>query len=350
MSFPQRPPRLTIDDIAREAQVSRATASMVLNGHASKYRISAATAERVQAVADRLHFVPNAPARHLRQQRTDAVGLVVPDLRNSAHAYLAQAVERACRERGLQVLLVTSNEDAVQEEAALHHLMSRQVDGLIVVPSQSEPGRYQPWARRLPMVFVDRHIPGSGIAAVVSDAASSVCAAVGAVMDGGERDILFLGGRPSLSVSRDRRQGFEDALHERGLTLIEGENGQFGEFSVACGEQMMAAWVQRHGRWPGAVFTASIALLEGVLACARAHEARGQTVGLRRLITFDDHSLLDSLSLPVDSILQDTPGLAAQALALLLDTEALQRAPLQHVPSRLRRRGGAGVADAAVAA
>lgn len=337
-----RPPRLTIDDIAREAGVSRTTASMVLNGHAGKYRISAATAERVQAVADRLQFVPNAPARHLRQQKTDAIGLVVPDLCNSSHAYLAQAMERVCHERGLQVLLVTSNEEAVQEEAALQHLLARQVDGLIVVPSQVEAVRYLPWARRLPMVFLDRYISGSGIAAVVSDAASSVSQAVGSVMDSGLTDVIYLGGRPGLSVSRDRLQGFEDALRQRGHGLHEGSNCLHGDFSVACGARLMSGWVRQNGRWPEVVFTASIALLEGVLASVREHEALGQTVGLRRVITFDDHSLLDSLSLPIDSILQDTTLLAERALELLLQPDTAHRASLHRVPTRLRQRGPLG--------
>ncbi len=66
--------RLTIDDIARLAQVSRTTASMVLNGYAERYRISKATVERVLKVAEEHHFSPSQSARALRSRRSNTIG------------------------------------------------------------------------------------------------------------------------------------------------------------------------------------------------------------------------------------------------------------------------------------
>ena len=94
--------RLTIDDVARIAGVSRTTASMVLNGHAERYRIAQATVERVEQVARELHFSPSHSARSLRNRRSQAIGLVIPDLTNASHAALAQALENLCRARDLQ--------------------------------------------------------------------------------------------------------------------------------------------------------------------------------------------------------------------------------------------------------
>ncbi|VEB43915.1 Catabolite repressor/activator [Chromobacterium violaceum] len=177
--------RLTIDDIAALAGVSRTTASMVLNGHAERYRISPATVEKVERVAREHHFKPSQQARSLRSRRSSSIGLVVPDLTNSTHAALAQALENRCRERGYQLLMVTSDEDPERESDGIGQLAARQVDGMIVVPCSGDAARYQPWTGRLPFVFADRHIPGSGIPSAVTDAGDSVARLLSPLLAGG---------------------------------------------------------------------------------------------------------------------------------------------------------------------
>lgn len=303
--------RLTIDDIASLAGVSRTTASMVLNGHAERYRISPATVARVEKVAREHHFNPSQSARSLRSKRSNSIGLVIPDLTNSAHAALAQAMENLCRERDYQLVLVTSDEDPRREAEGMAHLVARQVDGMAVVPCSSDAALYQQWTSRLPLVFVDRRIDGSGIPSVVTDATDTVARLIGSKLAQGMQEVVYFGGQPTLSPSRDRLAGYRQALQQYGITphaqwIVE------RDFQRASGFAMMQQWHAREGRYPQALFTASITLLEGVLSFM------SQTHHLREapscLMTFDDHPLLDCLPIPIDAIVQDGQRMAEQCL------------------------------------
>src|SRR5699024_8193031 len=100
--------RPTIKDIAAEAGVALGTASRALSGNGS---IAAETRERMLAAAERLALIPNAQARSLRSERTETIGLLIPDVRNPFFAELAHVVEREVRSSGLSVRLCNADED-----------------------------------------------------------------------------------------------------------------------------------------------------------------------------------------------------------------------------------------------
>ncbi len=304
--------RLTIDDIARLAKVSRTTASMVLNGYAERYRISDATVERVLQVAKAHHFTPSKSARALRSRRSNTIGLVIPDLTNSAHAALAQAMETLCRdEYGYQLVVVTSNEDPVRETEGIAHLVAHQVDGMVVVPCTADAHRYQKWTKRLPLVFADRRVEDSGIPYVVTDATEVVATLIGDALAQGAREVVYFGGQPELSASRDRLAGYHQALAAHGLH--ERSDWVFQrDYHWESGHALMQAWFAAHQCYPEVLFAGSITLLEGVLAFINEAHQLGRAPG--RLMTFDDHQLLDCLPLPIDAIVQDSQQLAAQSL------------------------------------
>ena len=343
--------RLKIDDIARLAQVSRTTASMVLNGQAERYRIAAATVARVKAVAEAHHYVPSQSARALRSRKSRTLGLVIPELVNYAHASLAQALEVQSRAAGYQLLIATSNDDAEQEAQGIAQLVAREIDGLIVVPASADAQRYLGWQSRLPLVFADRRIEGCGVAFAVSDATDAVSAltaqALGQSRDalaGGQPPVVaYFGGQSALSPSRDRLAGFRRALAAAGVTEGDGTVVE-RDYLRSSGLAMMAQWRQAHGgRVPDVLFTGGIGLLEGVLADLQASHLLGRgldaTPHALRLITFDDHPLLDCLPLPVDSVAQDSEGLARASLETVLALIQGETEPVSvWVPARVRRR------------
>ncbi|BCL76052.1 sucrose operon repressor [Jeongeupia sp. HS-3] len=305
--------RLTIDDIARLAGVSRTTASLVLNGRAQNYRISEATQARVLAIAAEHQFQPSQSARALRARASHTLGLVVPQLTNFAHASLAEALEPLARAAGYQLMIVSSSDDLEQEAAGIGQLVARQVDGLIVVPCNPNPTAYAGWATRLPLVFADRRVPGSPVPFVVTAAADASDALVSHAIDLGAREIVYIGGGAALSTSADRLAGYRAALARAGI--MPGDDWiSERDYQRASGHALLADWIAKHGRYPQAVFTGGITLLEGVLACVntRGHGAPDY------LLTFDDHPLLDCLPQPVQSVAQDSHALAAGSLAAVL--------------------------------
>ncbi|AXE36876.1 substrate-binding domain-containing protein [Chromobacterium phragmitis] len=329
--------RLTIDDIAEMAGVSRTTASMVLNGHAERYRISMETVERVRAVAKKHNFTPSELARVLRKKCSQSIGLVIPNTSNSNQGFLAQELENFCLAQGYQLLIATSNEDAEREAVSIAQLAARQVDGLIVMPCSSEPERYLPWVERLPLVFIDRYVPESGIPSVVTDARASVVGLLGPVLAKGVDELVFFGGTPGLSPSCERLDGYRQALSEGGLAEQEGWVFE-RDFRLETGYALMQEWYQRHGRYPQALFTTAITLLEGVLAFIRQHHKMHEAP--QYLLTFDDHPLLDCLPIPIDAIDQDCRMLASTSLELVLALirgDILSERDLR-VPARLTHR------------
>ena len=313
-------PRLTIDDIARLAGVSRTTASMVLNGRAEQYRISAATQQRVLAVARDHDFQPSHSARALRSGSSNTLGLLVPELTNYAHASLAQAMEPICHDAGYQLLVVTSGDDEAQELAGIEHLVARQVDALMIVPCSTDAGLYRKWSARLPLFLVDRRLPGLPYA--VTDAESAVTRMVSDALAeelAKERadEAYYFGGQPHLSPSIDRLQGFRAALAQAGIVEQPGWV-RARDYRRASGYAMMQECYRELGRYPRVLFTGSITLLEGALEFIS--ENRHFDVAPQRIITFDDHPLLDCLPLRIDAIVQDSAALARASLDCLLST------------------------------
>jgi LacI family sucrose operon transcriptional repressor len=313
---------------------------MVLNGRAEQFRISVATQERVVATAREHHFQPSHSARTLRSGCSNTLGLVVPELTNFAHASLAQAMEPICHAAGYQLLVVSSNDEAEQEMAGIEHLIARQVDGLMIVPCSPDPEVYLRWRARLPLFLVDRRVDCAELPFVVTDAQSAVTTLVFDAVRGGAEEAYYFGGQPLLSPSMDRLAGFRVALAQAGLAEQPGWV-RSRDYRRRSGYELMAECYRDLGRYPKILFTGSITLLEGVLAFISEHQHFD--IAPERMMTFDDHYLLDCLPLRIDSIEQDSQTLAATSLEKLIGMINRQKPASATIPARLhwRRREAA---------
>jgi LacI family transcriptional regulator len=150
------PPRLK--DIARDLGVSVMTVSKALRGHAD---IGAATRARVIGRARELGYEPNRAARALVTGRSSALGLVVPDLVHPFFAEVARALGRVLRERRMSLVIASSEEEPALERQQIDVLVAQGVDALVVASVQTSAEALRPLAaRRLPLVLLDRKLPG----------------------------------------------------------------------------------------------------------------------------------------------------------------------------------------------
>jgi LacI family sucrose operon transcriptional repressor len=330
-----RPKRLTITDIARIAGVSRTTASMVLNGHVELYRISTVTQERVLSVARENRFLPSQLARALRSGRSQTIGLVIPELTSYAQNRLAQAMEPICQQAGYQMLLVTSNDDPLQERAGVELLMAREVDGLILVPSSPDPENYLKWSGQLPLVLVDRRLPeNASLPFVVTDAKTAMAEMMAGVLHEID-EAYYFGGPPELSPCIDRLDGYRAALAKAGLK--ERKNWVCSvNFRRSSGYTLMKECYCRLGRYPRFLVTGAITLLEGALSFIS--ENAHFDIAPERIVTFDDHILLDCLPLRIDSIEQDDKTLAKESFARLARLINDEKVDSCRVPAKLHWR------------
>jgi LacI family sucrose operon transcriptional repressor len=134
--------RVTIKDIAELAGVSKATASLVLNGRGKELRVAQETRERVLAIAREQHYQPSIHARSLRDNRSHTIGLVVPEITNYGFAVFSHELETLCREAGVQLLISCTDENPGQESMVVNNMIARQVDGLIVASCMHNDADY----------------------------------------------------------------------------------------------------------------------------------------------------------------------------------------------------------------
>lgn len=330
-------PRLTIDDIARMAGVSRTTASLVLNGRADQYRIAATTQERVLATAQAHHFLPSHSARTLRSGSSNTLGLVIPELTNFAHSSLAQALERLCIEAGYQLLVVSSDDDLAQETTGIEHLIARQIDGLLVVPCSDDAEVYHRWRQYAPLVLVDRRLSATDLPYAITDAVGAVTTLVSDALNQLQaQEAYYFGGQPYLSPSIDRVHGFRTALSQYGLEPLSHWIRE-RDYRRSSGYALMKACYQELGRYPEILFTGSITLLDGALNFIS--EQGHFDIAPKRLLTFDDHYLLDCLPVRIDAIQQDSHALAKAGLDGLLSLIQKKQEPAScEIPAILHWR------------
>ncbi|MCE0491884.1 substrate-binding domain-containing protein [Pantoea sp. Mb-10] len=330
--------RVTISDIAALAGVSKATASLVLNGRGKELRVAKETRERVLNLAREHHYQPSIHARLLRDNRSHTLGLVVPEITNHGFAVFSHALENLCREAGLQLLIACTDENAGQERVVVDNLVARQVDGLIVASSMLNDSDYRKLSEQLPVVLFDRYMSETQLPLVLTDSITPTAELVERLARASAEEIYFLGGQPRLSPTKDRLEGFKQGL-ARADVALRPEWIVHGNYHPSSGYEMFAALCAQLGRPPKALFTAACGLLEGVLRYMSQHQLLTRDI---RIASFDDHYLYDSLSVAIDTVAQDVPRLAQECFSLVTAMIAGEEPahPQTVLPATLRLRAG----------
>ncbi|MDG3085203.1 LacI family DNA-binding transcriptional regulator [Vibrio hannami] len=298
--------KVTLADIARYAGVSKSTVSFVLNGHAKKHRITEETVQKVRDVVEQHQYAPSVYARALKSKKTYTVGLVIPDLLNMGFATIAKELEGLCLGAGYQLLIASSDDNVEKEKRAVHNLIERQVDLIMVASAITEKEFYCELNSKLPVILFDRRIEGSELPTVVTDARSATRKLVGSMIEESTRECLFFGGLMQLSPSIDRISGYRDAL-ENSVIGINSEWEYQEDYQPESGFCMMQESVENLGRMPDAVFTASYSILEGVLRYLSQNDLMDSGLMLG---TFDNYSILDCLPIGISSIEQDCASIS----------------------------------------
>lgn len=306
--------RATIRDVARLAEVSVATVSRVLNATG---QVSAAARQRVLAAAEQLGYVPNSSARSLITRRTQAIGVVLPDLHGEFFSELLRGIDLGARRRGYHVLISSSHSD-LGEMAEVLRAMRGRVDGLIVMAPDADVTQLPEELRApLPAVVLGA-TPLSGRRTITVDNYGGARQMTEALLGFGHQRIAFVQGPHSNADARERRRGWRDAMAAAGLPTAGLElPGAFTEESGYVAAVMLGSATPR----PTALFCANDAMAIGALRALRE-------IGVRvpaelALAGFDDIPVARCLTPPLASVHVPIADLGARAVSDLLD--ALQR-------------------------
>lgn len=310
--------RVTSQDVARAAGVSRTTVSLVLN-RVQGVKIRPETRQRIIEAAERLGYVPNAAARALVSQRAQIIGLFLT--RRSYHiasdAYITQTLEgllEVIHQHGMR-LLIDIVEPEHQRDIYLEMARAKRIDGILLSgPRLDDEALYLLEKEGFPTVLIGQ-LPGSGFAFVDVDNCASAEMAVAHLIQLGHTQIACITNAAApYTAAMDRLRGYRDALEKAGLPF-DPALVRYGDFTVESGYRQMKGLLESGARFTAA-FVASDTLVLGAKAALVERGLRvPQDVAL---VGFDDLPFAQYMSPPLTTVHLPAVELARQASNLLI--------------------------------
>jgi LacI family transcriptional regulator len=306
--------RSTIADVARIAGVHASTVSRALNP-ATRGMVTEAVALRVAEAAQRLGWRPSALAAGLRTRRSRTIGILVPDLVNPIFPPIVRAAETLLAAQGYATLVANTDNDPAREELLINRMAEHLVDGLMLASAAAGSRAVELCARwRIPVVLINRRLPGAACSAVTNDDRHGIGLAVAHLLALGHRRIAHLAGPPGVSTAIDRRDGFRAALRAAGLDDTQAPVVEAVAYTRDAGRAAMARLLAGPG------FTA-VAVANDML-CLGVYDAMreaGRRVGGGISVTgFNDMPFVDLIDPPLTTIRIQHAAIGRDAAETLL--------------------------------
>lgn len=330
----------SIYDVARESRVSVFTVSAVVN---HKSHVGRKLRERVEAAIRKLNYRPNLIARSLAKQRTNTIGMIVPDIANPFFPMVVRGAEDAAQKHGYNLLLCNSDDNLDKEERAVELLLSQRVDGILLTKAVED---FRPSLRKMikevniPFVLVMRTYPKLTKDAVITDDYQGSYDAVCHLARVGRRRIGVISGPLKISNAIARAQGFRDALKAKGLPY-EPELVVEGDYRIDSGFRAGHALLSHR---PDGIYVANHLMTIGLLKAA-------EEMGLRcpedfGLVSFDDYPWLGIFRPRLTTVELPKHQLGSEAAELLIRRIAgdQSKAIVQKLQPELRIRESCGFA------
>jgi len=200
---------VTLDMVAREAGVSPSTVSRILNGTA---KVRESKVQAVNAAVAKLQFRPNLVARSLAGGKSMSVGVVIQAIESPFYAETLATMEKALFRAGYSVLFVSGHWREDDERRCIDHLLSRRVDGIILMTSCLPDQELVKLSRSAPLVLTGRHVAADLICSLDVDSAPGARLATEYLMGQGHERIAFIAGPKDHPDSSQRFDGYKAAL------------------------------------------------------------------------------------------------------------------------------------------
>lgn len=337
---------VTLQDVARRAEVSLATASRVLNGTA---QVRTDLRERVLATAAELAYTPNAHAQALARSSSQSIGLICHDVSDPYFAMIAHGVTRAAAEHGLLVMLASTFRDPAREVQYVAMLRAQRARAILLIGSGFEDAGWEramsaelePYARAGGRVAVVSRHGGLGADTVLPENREGAAALARALLDLGHRDFAVLSGPPSLTTVSDRLAGFRDALAERGVRLADDQVVE--EAFTRDGGYAATRELVRRGLRATCVFAAADVMAIGALAAFRDEGvAVPHDVSLAG---FDDIPIVRDLAPPLTTVALPLDEMGERAMNLALREPPGTGHRVERITGRVVRRASTAAVE-----
>jgi len=210
--------RVSLKDVANSVGVSTTLVSIVLNGKAKQYRIGEEMSQKVIAAAMEMNYSPNLIARNLRGGKTQLIGLIVTDISNPFYSAIARIVENRAIELGYTVVFSSSDEDLKITKKLIDVLLSKGVDGLIIVPCDGSEGIIKELHdSNTPLVLIDRNFPDLDVSFSCLNNFKATELTTKHLIEQGYENIALVGYKTEMNHIIDRIRGYEETMNNAGL-------------------------------------------------------------------------------------------------------------------------------------
>ena len=313
----------TIKDVAREAAVSIATVSRVFNDAAV---VREETARRIRAVAANLRYAPHGGARSLITNRTNTLGVLLPDLYGEFFSELIHGIDVTARRSGYHILVSRSWEGRTEIEEAMRAMRGR-VDGLLLMSPHIDEDALMNVPATLPVVLLCSESKGHSLSSVTIQNSRGAKEMVGHLIATGHTRIAIIKGSSGNFDAAERLKGYRSALREGGIApdpLLECE----GYFTECGGYEAAIELISRDPR-PTAIFAANDSMAIGALSALR--ESGIRVPDSIAVAGFDDIPLARYMDPPLSSVHVPISKLGERGVEILLDA-------ISHKHEHTRRR------------
>lgn len=303
---------VSIYDVARQAAVSPATVSRVLNDHKG---VNLEMTERVRAAIAELGYRPNSVARSLRRHAAPVWAVVISDIENPHFTSVVRGIEDVARAHGDSVVLCNSDEDLAEEARYLQVALAGQMSGVIISPaSDRESDVRELLERGIPVVTIDRRLRNSPVSSVVVDNRGGAEAATRHLLEVGYRRVACITGPLVTSTARERLAGYRRGLRLTGNPL-DPRQVRVSDYKAAGGYkatvELLAATPP-----PDALFvTNSLMTLGAMHALADRHVDIPSEFGI---VGFDDNPWTGITRPSLSTVSQPTYDIGRRAAELLV--------------------------------
>lgn len=322
-----------IKDVAREAGVSTATVSHVIN---KTKHVTDRTRERVLVAIERCSYYPNAHARTLASGRSKMIGLLVSDIANPFFPELVKSFETAAFERGYNIVLLNTNYDAKRAADYVRRLIELKVAGVALMTSELDPALIDELARkRVNVVFHNLGTAGQHMSNMLVDYAVGIHEAVHHLVSLGHQKIAHISGPACFRSATIRREAFLESMSRHLPTMP--SRVYEGDFKFEGGRRA-ASEILAAGELPTAVVIAN-----DMMAFGAMQEFRAASLQIPRdisIIGFDDISFAAQTDPPLTTVCSPRLEIGRRAVeALMMTIERPSQPGLEvRIPTYLIKR------------
>ncbi|MEN3752870.1 LacI family DNA-binding transcriptional regulator [Mangrovibacter sp. SLW1] len=320
-----RSARATISDVAKAAKTGKTSVSRYLNGE--QHLLSDDLKSRIESAIKQLDYRPSLMARGLKRGQTRLIGLIIADITNPYSVDILSGIEAACREKGFTLLMCNTNNELDQEQHFLDLLQSYQVEGIVVnAVGMNEEGLERLQQSALPMVLIDRKIPGFACDVVGLNNAKATTEATEHLIQQGFEAILFIS-EPTGTVNtrRERLDAFrQTASQYQGITA---ENAQAPLHDASQIDDILRTFHSRYRGMRKAIISANGSLtLQVARSLRRIGLNWGSDIGL---LGFDELEWAELAGVGISTLKQPTWDMGYCALNQVISRIKGDKSPVK---------------------